>query len=135
MLSLTHIHFEPAGDRPRAFRPRVAQWTPPPPIRRTTDFAQIPFEFRQVLERSGIEMCAYKEPALARRCKAWIRRSGAPSLEAAARLISSQPALIDQVPDTFLLGVTSFFRDPQVWNDIEAFALPGLQTCQEQRVL
>jgi chemotaxis methyl-accepting protein methylase len=105
------------------------------PAARAIPEVHVSDEWLRLLERSGVDPAAYKTPVLARRFNACLRVLGVASPEAAAKLAFSKPALLKHITNTVLLGVTSFFRDPQVWTDLEAAVLPVLGLRSKVRVL
>jgi chemotaxis protein methyltransferase CheR len=68
-----------------------------------------------LLGRAGVDARMYQSEALARRAQACLRRLGVRSEEDAWPLLEARPGLVEEVLDVGLIGVSSFFRDPAVF--------------------
>jgi two-component system CheB/CheR fusion protein len=107
-------------------RPKGAQPPPPPiPASVETDFSKIITLLR---DRTGHDFTLYKPGTLLRRIE---RRIGLAGLEVAdlgaylTRLDKDDKEL-DLLAKDLLINVTSFFRDPQVFDQLSESALPAL---------
>lgn len=80
-----------------------------------------------VLELAGIDGASYRPRLLQRRGAACLRQLDAPSAEAARRRIEESPGLLRDALNALLIGVSSFFRDPAVFDSIRDLILPELE--------
>jgi chemotaxis protein methyltransferase CheR/two-component system CheB/CheR fusion protein len=77
-------------------------------------------------ERSGNDFSLYKNNTINRRIE---RRMGLHQIEKIAfyvRYLRENPQELDLLFKELLIGVTSFFRDPEVWDKLRTKALPKL---------
>lgn len=83
-----------------------------------------------LLAQSGLDAAAYRSGALSRRLPACLRflRTGSP--ESARALLNSRPDLLPRALDSMLIGVTDFFRDPLVFQQLHARVVPALRTAR-----
>ncbi|MBI2512733.1 MAG: hypothetical protein HYV96_12205 [Opitutae bacterium] len=79
-----------------------------------------------VLRQAGLNARAYRPRALERRLAACLRQLGAPTRTAAREKLASRPELVESVLNTVLIGVTDFFRDRAVWDQLAQQTLPEL---------
>lgn len=131
MTNLDHVHFE-AGDPVR----RVAA-AGPAPIKRWTFPLQAsepgafdgdspdPF-VAWLFQRAGVTVNAYRARTLRRRVPACLRALRVATAAEAQRMLEQQPDLLPRAVSTILIGVSGFFRDPQVWQDLQMRVLPEL---------
>jgi two-component system CheB/CheR fusion protein len=75
---------------------------------------------------TGNDFSLYKVSTLLRRIERRTRLLQLASLADYVHYLQSNPQEIDLLFKEVLIGVTSFFRDPQVWNALQRDALPGL---------
>lgn len=68
-----------------------------------------------LFERAGLELSDYRPETLKRRIPSCLRALRADSLEQVCAIIERQPDLLRPAISTLVIGVTSFFRDPQVF--------------------
>lgn len=68
-----------------------------------------------LFERAGLELSDYRPETLRRRLSSCLRALRANSLEQVCTLVERQPDLLRLAISTLVIGVTSFFRDPQVF--------------------
>lgn len=80
--------------------------------------------FRELFERAGLNAEQYRGNALQRRIPACLRFLRVPSLEAARAKMEAQPELLMPTVDVVLLGVTEFFRDPVVFEQLRERVVP-----------
>jgi chemotaxis methyl-accepting protein methylase len=79
-----------------------------------------------VLRRAGVEPANYRQTALARRLQACLRSLHVRTIEEARAALSRQPELATAAAGALLIGVTSFFRDPNVFDYLDQKILPSL---------
>ena len=75
--------------------------------------------------RYGLDFTHYKAPTIARRIERRLVLGGG-DLDAYANELESDPELVEKLYRDLLVGVTSFFRDRDVWETLELDALPSL---------
>jgi chemotaxis protein methyltransferase CheR len=130
MPDLTHIRFEGAPGPPSspARRTPLSSRRPDePPLR--------PF-LAWILRSCGASPDAYLPSALARRMSACLRGAQAATDAVARERLEADPRRLEEMLDILLIGVTDFFRDPFVFEALEARALPELLASRERvRVL
>ena len=76
--------------------------------------------------RHGIDFLTYKRPTVSRRLKRRLIESSTPDLATYAARITSDESELDQLYQDLLIGVSSFFRDPDTWRLVQELALPEL---------
>jgi chemotaxis methyl-accepting protein methylase len=76
--------------------------------------------FTWLFERAEVSAELYRPRSLARRLDACLRRLKAPSGAAARGLLERRPELLPEVLDVALIGVSSFFRDGDVFRSLKA---------------
>jgi two-component system, chemotaxis family, CheB/CheR fusion protein len=74
----------------------------------------------------GIDFRGYKRPMILRRVLRRMRLSEIPTLEAYTKKLAEDPEAIDQLRRDLLIGVSGFFRDPEVFSALSRKILPGL---------
>ncbi len=75
---------------------------------------------------TGHDMSLYKQGTIVRRIQ---RRMGLQQVEKVSdyvRLLREHPAELDRLHRDLMIGVTSFFRDPEVWSALRDEVLPSL---------
>lgn len=77
-------------------------------------------------ERSGNDFSLYKTNTLHRRIERRMAVHQITNLEEYARRLRENPQELDLLFKELLIGVTSFFRDPEVWENLRCAALPAL---------
>lgn len=119
------IVFQPAATR-------TASWTAPPlavarPPKPQTRPAEEVVEFVSlVLSHCGTSQTHYRiEPQL-RRIAACLRAIGADSVRDGLRIVKQDPARRSLAASALLIGVTSFFRDPPLWQFLRTKVMPDL---------
>ena len=80
-----------------------------------------------VLAGAGLDLEAYRPAPLNRRLSACLRALRCGSTEEARALLLRRPELLDRAVDALLIGVTSFGRDPHVFDALARLALPRLE--------
>jgi chemotaxis methyl-accepting protein methylase len=86
--------------------------------------AQVNESLAFILSNAGINPLMYRPASLERRIPACLRALRAHSLAHAQERVQENPELAAIAADTLLLGVTSFFRDPEVFNYLGSTLLP-----------
>ncbi|MBI5921721.1 MAG: PAS domain-containing protein [Betaproteobacteria bacterium] len=77
-------------------------------------------------DRSGADFSLYKTNTLARRIERRIALHQINGITAYVRYLRENPQEIDLLFKELLIGVTSFFRDPAVWEYLRSEAIPAL---------
>lgn len=110
----TNLHLPP----PRTSTPMRA-WDHAEP--RLTD----PF-WIWLLDCAGIEPSTMRPSVLSRRTAACLRALRATSLEEARAVLERNPGLLPLALNSILIGVSEFFRDPEVFQSLRDQVLPAL---------
>jgi chemotaxis methyl-accepting protein methylase len=79
-----------------------------------------------LFREAGLDAGAYRPETLQRRLPACLRGLRARSAAEARRMLERCPALTAKAISLMLVGVTSFFRDPPVFDALEREVLPAL---------
>lgn len=79
-----------------------------------------------LLQQAGLNARAYRPKALERRLAACLRHLGVPSRTAAREVLAARPELVSAALNTVLIGVTDFFRDRAVWDQLARAVIPEL---------
>jgi two-component system CheB/CheR fusion protein len=77
-------------------------------------------------EHTRHDLALYKSNTLIRRVARRVAVHGLGSMEAYADFLRANPQELDLLFKEMLIGVTSFFRDPEVWQDLQDKVLPAL---------
>lgn len=80
----------------------------------------------RVRERGGLDFSAYKRPTIARRLQRRMAAIGVDELGDYRRYIDQHPDEVQRLVDSFLIKVTQFFRDPDLFDHLRDQILPGL---------
>jgi len=80
----------------------------------------------QLHERSGIDFSSYRTPTIMRRLQRRIAASGAENLNAYLHYVASHPDEYRKLVSSFLIKVTEFFRDPELFAYLREHVLPEL---------
>src|SRR5919202_2216357 len=80
----------------------------------------------QVRTRSGIDFSSYKEPTIRRRLQRRMMDTNCATLEDYVRFIRRHPDEFDRLASSFLIKVTDFFRDADLFTYLREEMLPGL---------
>lgn len=75
---------------------------------------------------SGLDFGEYKPATVARRIARRIALRGARDIEHYTELVESDPQEAEKLSSEILINVTSFFRDPEVFQELSARWLPAL---------
>jgi two-component system CheB/CheR fusion protein len=81
---------------------------------------------RILREQAGHDFSNYKQTTLSRRIERRIAVHHLSSLEEYAKFLIENPAEGDLLFNELLIGVTSFFRDADVWEQLSAEVIPAL---------
>jgi chemotaxis methyl-accepting protein methylase len=79
-----------------------------------------------VFERAGLDAAAYRSQPLHRRLPSCLRAMKVRSTHAARELLERKPQFVANAVSSLLIGVTEFFREPEVFDSLRAQILPGL---------
>lgn len=77
-------------------------------------------------KNTGVDFSAYKRPTIMRRLKRRMSLHKIESLSPYIRLLEQDPAEVESLRNDILILVTSFFRDPKVYQALTAKALPKI---------
>ena len=126
-MDLSHVQFE-GKPIPRTPSEGAAVRQPGPharEVRRTSEGTPggLP---ATVLAHAGLDPAAYRCSPLERRVGACLRALKANSERAALARLDAEPGLRTAALNTLLIGVTSFFRDPAVFEAIRTAVIPAL---------
>jgi chemotaxis methyl-accepting protein methylase len=127
-LSDQHVVFPdqiPAGPR------HVVNFSPPWPLpdrlRRSAPLSEEELCcLRWIFRQAGLNVHDYRPQTLQRRVPGLLRALGVASLPEARTLLRTSPPLVAQAMDALLIGVTSMFRDPEVFDALGETAIPEL---------
>ena len=77
-------------------------------------------------QNRGFEFAAYKPASLKRHLLKRMQVIGVPTFEGYLDLLQVRPEEFAELFNSILVNVTSFFRDPQVWDHMAAVVIPEL---------
>lgn len=98
--------------------------TPPGPV---DDEERLLAQFLdRIRERTGIDFSAYKRPTVRRRLQRRMVATANPRLRDYIRFVQRHPEEYQRPSATFLIKVTQFFRDADLFDHIRSAILPGL---------
>ena len=80
----------------------------------------------QLRARSKHDLTLYKPSTLRRRIERRMAIHGIRKMAAYAQFLQENPAELDLLFNEMLIGVTNFFRDPAVWDELSSVVLPEL---------
>jgi two-component system CheB/CheR fusion protein len=80
----------------------------------------------RVRERSGVDFGAYKPPTIVRRLQRRMAAVGASTLTDYRRYVERHPEELQRLVAAFLIKVTDFFRDPDLFAYLREQVLPAL---------
>src|SRR5262245_11751858 len=96
----------------------------------SSDQPDLPAEHAEFLgwlfARAGLEVGLYRTETLERRLPACLRALHVNTPVQARRLLEQEPEFLSRAIGAMLVGVTSFFRDPPVFEFLERDVLPAL---------
>ena len=83
--------------------------------------------FDLLLAERGVDFSAYKKSTLGRRIRRRMNVLGVSTLADYHRALEDTPAEVDALYHEVLIGVSRFFRDPEVWDRLyESVLIPGV---------
>lgn len=92
----------------------------------STDAATIAPIIAALTERTGHDFSPYKASTVRRRIERRMNVMQVFDVGGYVALLEAEPAEADRLFDDLLIGVTSFFRDPQMFEALEASGLPQI---------
>jgi chemotaxis methyl-accepting protein methylase len=87
-----------------------------------------------VMSRAGLDAKLYRHHPLARRLPACLRALRVGSADDARELLEDRPDLLPVAVNSLLIGVTEFFRDSHVFDNLRTSVLPDLANRRPLRV-
>lgn len=87
----------------------------------------------QLRARTGIDFLGYKEPTIRRRLQRRLVDTASPTLEDYSRYLRRHPEEYQRLASSFLINVTDFFRDAEVFAYLREHTLPELIEAARQR--
>jgi len=87
----------------------------------------------QIHERSGIDFSAYKTPTIVRRLQRRIAATGTENLASYTDYVSAHPDEYRKLVSSFLIKVTEFFRNPELFDYLRERVLPELIAAARRR--
>ncbi|HEX5165102.1 MAG TPA: CheR family methyltransferase [Thermomicrobiales bacterium] len=96
------------------------------PISRPDEDLHLHGLLEQLRERSGIDFNAYKAPTITRRLQRRMAATGASSLSDYMRYLQRNPDEYQRLINSFLIKVTEFFRDPELFEYLREQVLPAV---------
>jgi len=88
---------------------------------------------QQLHERSGLDFTAYKPPTIQRRLQRRMVATGATTLATYRRYLNTHPDEYSRLISAFLIKVTEFFRDRDLFSYLRETTLPELIEAARQR--
>lgn len=95
----------------------------PPPEAEDQRMRQL---LEQVRSRSGIDFGAYRQPTIHRRLRRRMADTQQHSVEDYLRYLQRHPEEYQRLANSFLVQVTEFFRDPEIFEALRTRVLPQL---------
>jgi two-component system, chemotaxis family, CheB/CheR fusion protein len=80
----------------------------------------------QLRRESGIDFTRYRQPTIQRRLQRRMADTGRQTLDEYTRYLQRHPEEYQRLADTFLIKVTDFFRDPELYELLRERVLPEL---------
>lgn len=87
----------------------------------------------QIHERSGIDFSTYKTPTIVRRLQRRIVATGTENLDSYVDYVSTHPDEYRKLISSFLIKVTEFFRNPELFDYLRERVLPELIAAARRR--
>jgi two-component system CheB/CheR fusion protein len=81
---------------------------------------------RQVRDQTGIDFASYKRPTITRRLQRRMAAVGASTLPDYVRYVTRNPTEYDRLASGFLIKVTEFFRDPDLFDYLRNEIVPRI---------
>jgi two-component system CheB/CheR fusion protein len=118
---------QPAGQLWEALRGYMRSLTKPAlPIPERDDTQTLHKIFILLRDRTGNDFSLYKENTIQRRLERRMHVHQIENLKSYLRFLLANPSELDALFQELLIGVTSFFRDPQAFEILEQKVLPSL---------
>jgi len=129
-VTLRYVSFAGRPANIVRFRPKQAK-PPSEPVRKAlSSQSEKSSQFISwVLKLAGLDPESYRFRPLQRRLPACLRSLHADSEASAVQRLEQQPELLPAAIDALLIGVTEFFRDPEVFETLRTEVLPQLAAC------
>ncbi len=86
-----------------------------------------------LFQRGGVDVRNYRAETLARRLPACLRRLRVTNVSQARAVLQKNPQLVNDALSSILIGVTEFFRDQNVFDELAQHVLPALLTSKRRR--
>ena len=87
----------------------------------------------QIRERTGLDFASYKRPTIARRLQRRMAAAGTETLADYRRYVERNPDELQRLVASFLIKVTEFFRDPELFDYLRDQILPNLLAQARER--
>lgn len=87
----------------------------------------------QIRDHTGIDFSSYKKPTIQRRLKRRMVATGQPDIPEYIRYVRIDPAERQRLVSSFLIKVTEFYRDPDLFAHLAEHVLPELVAEAEAR--
>jgi two-component system, chemotaxis family, CheB/CheR fusion protein len=87
----------------------------------------------QLRERSGVDFNSYKMPTIMRRLQRRMVATGADDLDSYVHQLQTRPDEYQRLISSFLIKVTQFFRDPELFTYLREQVVPSLVAEARQR--
>ena len=100
--------------------------TAPSSVDGTDDAALLGPFLERVRERTGIDFNAYKRPTVMRRLRRRMVATASPRLPDYVEYLQAHPEEYKRLASAFLINVTQFFRDPDLFQYLRETLLPAL---------
>ena len=85
-----------------------------------------------IQEYGDLDISAYKESVIARRLEHRLSTNGLTNLDDYLQFLKENPEEVLLIKQDLLIGVTQFFRDPEVWQELSQKVLTTLLTSREE---
>jgi chemotaxis protein methyltransferase CheR len=83
---------------------------------------------RRVSRQAGLSLDSYKDKCLRRRIAVRMRACGAQNYAEYLAILERDPEEYQRLRDAITINVTSFYRNPETWNQIRAVVVPEVCT-------
>jgi chemotaxis methyl-accepting protein methylase len=126
-----HVVFSGMGrGRVIDFAPASAQRTAYQPTSKSPFSADQRAFVNWLFERAGLDASIYRSETLHRRLPACMRALRASSPAHARQIVQQTPSLLRTAISAMIIGVTSFFRDAGVFDQLTFTVLPAISRCE-----
>jgi two-component system CheB/CheR fusion protein len=93
---------------------------------RTTRDPEFESLLNHIQDSRGIDFRGYKRTSLKRRINLRMDAHGTPDFAAYRSFLEAQPSEFEDLLNTVLINVTSFFRDPEAWEALATEVIPAI---------